>query len=70
MKDVRGKTLEVGDIVAIGHDNGSTLCSGVIVKFTDKFVWIGEANAGKHAALNRRTPERVALIEKGKPAPV
>lgn len=70
MKDVRGKTLEVGDTVVIGSDNGSILCVGVIVKFTDKFVWIGEANAGKHSALNRRTPERVALIEKGKPAPV
>lgn len=39
-KDVSGKEIKNDDIVAFGHDNGSTLMMGKIYKVTQKKVWM------------------------------
>lgn len=39
-KDVSGKEIKIHDIVAFGHDNGSTLMLGKIYKVTQKKVWM------------------------------
>lgn len=39
-KDVSGKEIKIDDIVAFGHDNGSTLILGKIYKVTQKKVWM------------------------------
>ena len=38
--DVHGKTINIGDTVAFGADNGSRLFTGKVYKLTPKKVWI------------------------------
>lgn len=38
--DFRGQPIDVGDVVVIGYDNGSTLAVGKIFKLTPKKVWL------------------------------
>lgn len=38
--DVSGRVVLVGDKVAYGHDNGSTLELGLVYKITEKKVWV------------------------------
>jgi hypothetical protein len=46
-KDVSGKEVNIDDIVAFGHDNGSTLLMGKIFKVTPKKVWMNPIVDGK-----------------------
>ena len=45
-KDVSGKEIKIDDIVAFGHDNGSTLMMGKIFKVTPKKVWMHPMHKG------------------------
>ncbi|WEM33230.1 hypothetical protein EJP02_169 [Escherichia phage EJP2] len=38
--DLSGKIVTEGDVVAYGHDNGSTLELGKVYKITPKKVWM------------------------------
>lgn len=60
-KDCRGVSLAVGDLVAIGHDNGSSLIIGNVEKLTTCYVWITNPVRGTY--LNRRDYMRVVKIE-------
>lgn len=40
VKDISGNKVKPGDIVAFGHDNGSTLMLGKVYKITAKKVWM------------------------------
>lgn len=61
-RDVRGLAVEIGDVVAMGLDNGSTLFYGTVTALSE-YVWIKDLkDGGRH----RRVARRVAILEKAK----
>lgn len=44
--DISGQVIKVGDIVAFGHDNGSTLELGKVYKITPRKVWMYQIENG------------------------
>ncbi|AFH14548.1 hypothetical protein LU11_gp017 [Pseudomonas phage Lu11] len=61
-RDVRGLLVEIGDVVAVGYDNGSTLRYGTVTALSE-YVWIG---SDEKNGRTRRVSKRVAILEKRK----
>lgn len=64
-KDVGGKTINVGDIIIFGYNNGSTLQLAKVFKITPKKVWFNGIMAdGELSWWNgHRSHNRVAKYE-------
>ena len=60
-RDVRGLLIEIGDVVAVGYDNGSTLAYGTVTALSE-YVWLSRAGE----TTRRRVANRVAILEKRK----
>uniref|UniRef100_A0AB39CEJ5 Uncharacterized protein n=1 Tax=Pseudomonas phage HRDY3 TaxID=3236930 RepID=A0AB39CEJ5_9VIRU len=60
--DVRGLVIEIGDVVAVGYDNGSTLTYGTVTALSE-YVWLSKAG---ETGGTRRVSKRVAILEKAK----
>jgi len=59
--DVRGKLIRLGDTVAVGLNNGSTLFCGIVTALSE-YVWVRMPDGTKA----RRIPKRVAVLENAK----
>jgi len=61
-RDVRGLVVEIGDVVAVGYDNGSTLAYGTVTALSE-YVWLSKSG---ETGGTRRVSKRVAILEKVK----
>lgn len=49
-KDKLGQPLEIGDTVVYGHDNGSSLEIGKVIRLTPQRVWMDKSvQTGRYA---------------------